>query len=398
MMKLDSKHGEVIIYAQTIEQEAVSQIKEMADSPLGENAHIRIMPDAHAGAGCVIGTTMRITDKVCPNTVGVDIGCGMETVHLAEKDIDLQKLDETIRNYIPSGFDIRTTPHDYAASVNLGELRCRNGVDMERAYNSIGTLGGGNHFIEVDKDEQGQLYLIVHSGSRHLGIEVANYYQEKAYELLSRPDKSEIKRIVERLKSEKRQNEIQQALAEYQKSISCVPKALAYCEGALFDDYIHDMRIIQSFADFNRKAMIAEIITQVDLHTMNAFTTIHNYIDTENMILRKGAVSAQAGQKLLIPINMRDGSLICIGKGNPDWNYSAPHGAGRLYSRSKARELFSVEEYAATMTSVFTTCVNENTIDEAPFVYKNAEEIVSCIEPTVEILHRITPVYNFKAN
>lgn len=401
MITLSGKYNTANVYTDVIDENAISQIIELLNQPFTAGQKIAIMPDVHAGAGCVIGTTMTITDKVVPNLVGVDIGCGMKTVQLHQKDIDLKELDEIIRNYIPSGFDIRKDAHPFAKTfadhINLENLRCHKSINIKRAYNSIGTLGGGNHFIEVDKDEEGNLYLIVHSGSRHLGVEVAKYYQEKAYEMLSKPNKEETKAIVEKLKSENRQSEIRQTLAAYHDSKPCVPKALAYCEGSLFEDYIHDMEIVQKFAAVNREAMIAEILTRMRLSPVNAFTTIHNYIDTENMILRKGSVSAQAGERLLIPINMRDGSLICIGKGNPDYNFSAPHGAGRLYSRAQARASFTVEDYAKEMNGIYTTSVNSSTLDECPMAYKSLSDITDNITDTVDIVARITPIYNFKA-
>ena len=403
MITIKSKYEVVKIFASTIEEDAINQISDLANSPLGENAHIRIMPDCHAGAGCTIGTTMKITDKICPNLVGVDIGCGMEVVALNEKKIDFKNLDWIINTYIPSGRSIHTKQRgsDTFYIKMLSKLNCAADVDIEKAARSIGTLGGGNHFIEVDKDNEDNLYLIVHSGSRHLGVEVAQYYQKKAYKTLCTPDENKIKEIVEILKQQNRQSEISQALIEYKKSLdNDIKPSLAYCEKQLMLDYIHDMRIVQNFALFNRHTIVSEILTRIDepISVKNQFSTIHNYIDTENMILRKGAVSAKKGERLIIPINMRDGSLICVGKGNEDWNYSAPHGAGRLFSRKAAREKFSINDYKAQMEGIYSSSVNKATIDECPMAYKNMSEIVENIKDTVEIEKVIKPVYNFKAS
>ena len=403
MITIKSKYEDVKIFASTVEEEAIKQITELANSLLGENAHIRIMSDCHAGTGCTIGTTMKITDKICPNLVGVDIGCGMEVVALNEKKIDFKNLDWIINTYIPSGRSIHTKQRssDTFYIAMLSKLNCAADVDIEKAARSIGTLGGGNHFIEVDKDNEDNLYLIVHSGSRHLGVEVAQYYQKKAYKTLCTPDEDKIKEIVEILKQQNRQSEISQALIEYKKSLdNDIKPSLAYCERQLMLDYIHDMRIVQNFALFNRYAIVSEILTRIDepISVKNQFSTIHNYIDTENMILRKGAVSAKKGERLIIPINMRDGSLICVGKGNEDWNYSAPHGAGRLLSRKAAREKFSINDYKAQMEGIYSSSVNKATIDECPMAYKDMSEIVENIKDTVEIEKVIKPVYNFKAS
>ncbi|MCH5204623.1 MAG: RtcB family protein [Oscillospiraceae bacterium] len=397
MMILKGKYAAANVYASVVDETAVSQIIELLNQPFAAESNIAIMPDVHAGAGCVIGTTMTLKDKVVPNLVGVDIGCGMETVRLEERELDFAALDKAIHENIPSGFNIRTSPHKYAKDINLEELYCRSSVNITKALNSIGTLGGGNHFIEVDKDDGGNLYLIIHSGSRHLGLETAKYYQNEAYARLSKPDKNVIDKIIAELKAQNRQQEIRKALAEYMGRIPKISKDLAYCEGESFEHYIHDMKIVQRFAVLNRKAMVDEIMGALGLHAAEQFTTIHNYIDTENMILRKGSVSAQKGEKLLIPINMRDGSLICIGKGNPDYNYSAPHGAGRLFSRSQAKETFTVEDYAMEMKGIYTTSVNRATLDECPMAYKSIDDIVSNLDDTVEIENRIKPVYNFKA-
>lgn len=356
------------------------------------------MPDIHAGAGCTVGTTMTITDKVVPNLVGVDIGCGMETVHLREQHLELQKLDKLIRAKIPSGFSIREKAHRYFDEIDLTELYCYRQINPLRAEKSLGTLGGGNHFIEVDRDDEGGLYLVIHSGSRHLGLEVAAWYQNEAYQRLNKSSKSDEAALIAKLKSEGRDKEIQKAIRKLKNTKqTSIPKPLAYAEGELFEQYIHDMRIIQRFAVLNRRAIADDILKGMGLHAQDSFTTIHNYIDTDAMVLRKGAVSAKAGERLLIPINMRDGSLICIGRGNEDWNCSAPHGAGRLMSRSQAKQSFTVSEFKHQMDGIYTTSVGKATLDECPMAYKRMEDIVSNIGETVRIERIIRPVYNFKA-
>ncbi|MBR3418670.1 MAG: RtcB family protein, partial [Oscillospiraceae bacterium] len=361
-------------------------------------AKIRIMPDVHAGAGCTIGTTMTVTDTAIPNLVGVDIGCGMETVRLKEKHIELQKLDKLIYRSIPSGFSVRETPHRFASRFAPELLYCADKIHVPRMMLSIGTLGGGNHFIEADQSEDGSIYLVIHSGSRHLGVEVAKYYQEEAYRQLNAASKDEVDALIATLKAQGKETQIQKALKKLKaEKRTDVPKHLAYTAGRLFEQYIHDMKLTQEFAMLSRKAMIDELIRGMGLHIAEQFTTIHNYIDTEHMILRKGAVSARAGEKLLIPMNMRDGSLICTGKGNDEWNQSAPHGAGRLMSRSDAKASFTVSEFKKQMAGIYTTSVGSGTLDECPMAYKPMEAITGCIGDTVEINEIIRPIYNFKA-
>lgn len=381
-----------------LEDNVISQIQTLCNQYYTKESKIRIMPDVHAGAGCTIGTTMTITDKIVPNLVGVDIGCGMETVQLKQKHIELQKLDKLIYEKIPSGFSIHKTPHAFADEIDLSQLRCAKFVNIQRAYCSIGTLGGGNHFIEVNQNDMGTLYIVVHSGSRHIGLEVANYYQKAGYEKLNQNDKNSINQLIAQYHAQHRQKEIQSALKALKKQVlTNIPYALAFVEGNLFDDYIHDMKLIQQFAVLNRKAILHTILKGMNLKAEETFTTIHNYIDTDTMILRKGAVSAKKGEKLLIPINMRDGSLICEGKGNPDWNESAPHGAGRIMSRTQAKKAFTVSEFKKQMKGVYTSSVNKNTLDECPMAYKTMEDIVRNITPTAEIKEIIKPIYNFKA-
>jgi RNA-splicing ligase RtcB len=386
-MNYNTKHGNIEIYAKTVEQEAISQILEMANSPLGENAHIRIMPDCHAGAGCVIGTTMLITDKVCPNLVGVDIGCGVD---LVKTDIDfenrLEELDEAIRKYIPFGMETHSTEKEW----NFEDLYCWEHLDLQaksRAKTALGTLGGGNHFIEAYKDG----WLSVHSGSRNIGYKVAEYYQKLAEKRIKEYNSNLLKEKIKTIEPKMRE--------EWLKSNKIsLNKDLCYLTDEDMRAYLHDVATMQKFANDNRMEMLSKITMVMGGKILEHINSIHNYIDTENMILRKGAISAQDGQLLVIPLNMRDGLLLCKGKGNPEWNYSAPHGAGRLYSRSKAKETFTVEEYAEQMKGIFSTCINESTIDEAPFVYKDYQEIMECVEPTVEILDRLIPIFNFKAS
>lgn len=362
IIEVQGKHNIAVVYTKNVEDDTIEQIRTLCDQEFTQNSKIRIMPDVHIGVGCTIGTTMTIKDKVVPNLVGVDIGCGVEVVKLKNTRIELEKLDKLIYTKIPSGFNIRKTEHHYTDQINLDDLRCKKKVNLNRAKLSIGTLGGGNHFIEANKDSKGKIYLVVHSGSRNIGNEVARFYQNEA-----------IKNVAED-----------------------IPKTLAYLEGSLFDDYIHDMKIIQEYATVNRKAIIHEIVKGMGLKVDEGFTTIHNYINTEDMILRKGAVSSKKDEIFLVPINMRDGSLICKGKGNPDWNYSAPHGAGRLMSRSQAKESLTLSEFKKTMHGIYTTSVNKNTLDECPHAYKPMEEIVANTEGTLEVLEHIVPIYNFK--
>ena len=398
MIEVVGQYNTAICYTGELEAAAAGQIQAVCDQPAFADSKIRIMPDVHAGMGCTIGTTMTVTDKIVPGMVGVDIGCGMETVALAETQLDFARLDALIRTRIPCGFQIRNTPHPLHTQVDLTRLRCAPYVNQERAQKSIGTLGGGNHFIEVDRGSDGKLYLVVHSGSRHIGNEVAKYYQDEGRKAFWGGARHQVEAVVAQLKAEGRYREIQPTVDRLRAEHSIdIPRELAYVQGRLFEDYIHDMKIIQHFAALNRKAMVDVIVEGMGLTVLEQFTTIHNYIDTEHMILRKGAVAAYEGQKLLIPINMRDGSLICLGKGNPDWNCSAPHGAGRIMSRKDARKQLDLEEYRAQMAGIYTTCVDRATLDEAPMAYKGMEEIISHIGPTAQILERIVPVYNFKA-
>ena len=398
MIQIKGKYAEATIYTDLVDQPSISQVMELCNQEFAVGQKIRLMPDIHAGAGCTIGTTMTIGNKIVPNLVGVDIGCGMAVAVLKEKHIELQRLDKVIRKFVPSGFSVRDTVHPFVDYVELHNLKCVNHINLDRAEKSIGTLGGGNHFIEVDKDEDGTLYLIVHSGSRHLGVEIASYYQKLAYEQLNSCSRSEVDELVKRLKSEGKQRQIESEIKKLKSTKrTSVPKNLAYVEGKAFDEYIYDMKIAQYYAMLNRRAMINVILKVMKLHAVDEFTTIHNYIDLDNMILRKGAVSAQKGERLIIPINMRDGSLICVGKGNPEWNCSAPHGAGRLMSRAQAKESFTVSQFQKEMSGIYTTSVGRETLDECPMAYKPMESILQNIMDSVEVQKVIRQIYNFKA-
>ncbi|MDA1584854.1 RtcB family protein [Bacillus cereus group sp. TH230-1LC] len=395
MLKLQGKYNEAKVFTNNVDETATGQIIDLCNQEFVKDSQIRIMPDTHAGAGCTIGTTMTIQDKIVPNLVGVDIGCGMEVVVIDKKkeEINFDYLDEIIRKFVPSGFRIRDKEHRFSKMIDFDRVRAP--FTLQRAQKSIGTLGGGNHFIELNEDDKGNVYIVIHSGSRNLGKQIAEYYQNFAYEQLI--DVTSMKdEIIKRLTEEGRAKEIQETLRGIQKPK--IRKELAYLEGQGFKDYMNDMNIAQKYAALNRKAMIDEIVTKMDWKVTDQFTTIHNYIDIENMILRKGAISAQKDERVIIPINMRDGSIIAFGKGNPDWNFSGPHGAGRIMSRKKAKELLSLEDFQNTMTEVWTTSVAESTIDEAPMVYKPMNEIIENTKETIDIKHIIKPLYNFKAN
>lgn len=395
-ISVKGKYNEAIIYTENVEEQAVAQIIELCNQEFVRDSEIRVMSDCHQGAGCTIGTTMTIKDKIVPNLVGVDIACGIECVQLKEKEIDLLKLDKIIHKHIPAGFNIRKEYHSYVNKIDLDKLKCIKNINKERALLSIGTLGSGNHFQELNKDDEGNLYLVVHSGSRNLGKQVAEYYQKLAYENLVDHGKL-TQELTKKLRIEGREKEIQNEIAKIKK-FPKISKELAYLEGEFFNNYLHDMRIVQLYAELNRKAMINEIVSLMSLNIVEQFTTVHNYIDLDFMILRKGAISAQLGEKVLIPMNMRDGSLICVGKGNLDWNYSAPHGAGRLMSRSKAKENIALSDFVFEMRNVFSTTVNKSTLDEAPMAYKPMQEIMENIKDTVEVIKVIKPIYNFKSS
>lgn len=367
MIIIEGKYNTAKVFVDEIEEGARLQIKTMLDQPFVENSKIRVMPDVHAGAGSTIGTTMTIRDKVVPNLVGVDIGCGMLTSKIKVRKIDFSTLDTVIHCKIPSGFSIRNKAHEYVKYVDVNKLKIRrNGkndkkLNIKRAERSIGTLGGGNHFIEINQDENNDLYLVIHTGSRNIGNQVASLYQREAMKMTPHQ-----------------------------------PKSLAYLEGEKYSDYLHDMKIMQEYAVYNRLAIRDIIVESMGWEIIDEFTTIHNYVDLKNMILRKGAVSAQKGEKILIPLNMRDGSLIAIGKGNPDWNYSAPHGAGRVLSRTEAKRVLSLENFKKSMSQVYSTSINKQTIDESPEAYKDKSIVTDNIHDSAEIIAHLKPLYNFK--
>ena len=377
------------IFAHTIEEEALQQIHKLNECEAYKDSTIRIMPDAHAGKGCTIGSVIQFKDKVVPCTIGVDISCGMLVTELGKVDIDLAELDRVVNEKIPSGFNI----HDKAvACFNLDFVA--DIKDKDYLLRSIGTLGGGNHFIELDADDEGNKYLVIHSGSRNLGVQVCNYYQNIAIRKLS-DNGAERKEIIEKLKKEGRQREIKEALRNIPRIVT--ENDLAYIEGDDLSDYLHDMLSCASYAKLNRETMATIICNSLGLEPKEQFTTLHNYIEIWSNTIRKGAISAQIGEKVIIPMNMRDGSLICIGKGNEDWLCSAPHGAGRLMSRKKAKETLSMDDFKQSMDGVYSTSVCYDTLDEAPMAYKTKEEIMDCIKPTVDVLRVIKPLYNFKA-
>ncbi len=401
MFEIKGKVNTAICYATVVEEEAIEQIRRMCGYEFTEHAKIRIMPDVHAGKGCTIGTTMTIHDKVVPNIVGVDIGCGMYTVELGKIDIDFKRVDEAA-HFIPSG---REVWEGRMERFDLTELRCyRNLKQTRRLERSLGTLGGGNHFIEIDVASDGTKYLVIHSGSRNLGKQVAEYYQSLAIDLNVGKEDYFMKReaLIRTYKEQGRRSEIQKALKAMEKEWMAkeptLPADLCYLYGNYMEDYLYDVEVCQHFARRSRERMAEIILERTGMTALSAFHTIHNYINTREMILRKGAIAAHEEELVLIPINMRDGSVLARGKGNPEWNYSAPHGAGRIMSRAKARETLDLEAYKKTMEGIYTTSVNEATIDEAPMAYKSLEDIIDVIRESVEVIDILKPVYNFKAS
>ena len=401
MLEIKGKVSTAVCYAAVVEDEAIEQIRRMCDHDFTANSKIRIMPDVHAGKGCTIGTTMTIEDKVVPNIVGVDIGCGMYTVELGKIDIDFEAVDAAA-HYIPSG---KSVWEGRKERFDLTALRCyRNLKDTKRLERSLGTLGGGNHFIEIDVGADGTKYLVIHSGSRNLGKQVAELYQQLAVDLNLGKEEYFQKRdeIIRTYKEQGRRKEIQGVLKQLDKEWTdkepTIPADLCYLYGSYMDDYLHDVEICQDFARRSREKMAEIILERTGMTALSAFHTIHNYINTEEMILRKGAIAAHKDELVLIPINMRDGSVLAKGKGNPQWNYSAPHGAGRLMSRTKAKEILDLEDYKKTMEGIYTTSVNESTLDEAPMAYKALEDIIDVIADSVDIIDILKPIYNFKAS
>ena len=391
MFEIKGKVATAICYAKVVEDEAIEQIRRMCDYDLTKGSKVRIMPDVHAGKGCTIGTTMTITDKICPNIVGVDIGCGMYTVKLQEQVLDFEKIDEAC-HYVPSGMNVWEGRME---RFDLTQLKCYRALrDTKRLERSLGTLGGGNHFIEVDRAKDGTYYLVIHSGSRNLGKQVAEIYQQLAIDLHAGKE--------EYFKEQGRRAEIQETLKQlkqdYETQDLDAPDDICWLYGSFMDDYLHDVEICQRFARRSRERMAEIIIERTKLTAVESFHTVHNYIDVDEMILRKGAIAAHAGEKILIPINMRDGSVLAVGKGNVEWNNSAPHGAGRIMSRTKAKQSIDLEEYKASMQGIYSTSVNADTLDEAPMAYKSLADIIDVIRDSVEIIDIMKPVYNFKAS
>jgi tRNA-splicing ligase RtcB (3'-phosphate/5'-hydroxy nucleic acid ligase) len=398
VIKITGSQTEAKVFSNYPQDTALEQIKELCNQAFLKDTKISIMPDYHAGKGCVIGTTIQLRDKVVPNLVGVDVGCGVLTVKLQDKKVDFNKLDQVIRTYVPSGMELHTdetVEFINTSFPDVKEFKAEHILSQNRSLYSLGTLGGGNHFIEVSIDSEGHHYLTIHTGSRYVGSKIATYYQKVAVANLRGQDLAE---IIEKLKAEGRQREIQAAIAAYKEKNPVIPPDLAYLEGEDFTHYIHDMKLAQLFAKANREEIARAITANMGFEELDRFDTVHNYIDTENLILRKGAVSAQKGERLIIPINMRDGSILAVGKGNEDWNFSAPHGAGRVLSRTKAMKTLNMDEFHNTMKGVWTTSVSEETLDEAPMAYKSMNEILEKVEESVEIAAFIKPVYNFKAS
>lgn len=389
----------VKIFAKTVEDMAALQIEEMSKCDAYKDCTIRVMPDCHAGKGCTIGTVIELKDQVVPNTVGVDIGCGMLVACFEHAEVDLKKLDEVINEFVPSGFNIHKEAIEQMPELLF--LKAKSVINIDNDYRSLGTLGGGNHFIEANMDKDGRFYIVIHSGSRNLGVRVCDYYQQKGIEaastMASQVDEKQRAELIKRLKDEGRQKDIQSELNKLEKPL--FNGELAGIGPEWIGDYLHDMMIAQRYAALNREVIMRTICKKMELVSYDRFHTVHNYIDNSmnRLTVRKGAVRAMRGERLIIPMNMRDGSLICVGKGNPDWLYSAPHGAGRLMSRKKAFQTLDVEQFKSEMKDVYSTSVCPETLDESPMVYKPMQEIIDCIEPTVEVLEVIKPVYNFKA-
>lgn len=391
---IKGKYSDAKVFTNNIDEMTISQIEEFLNEELTKQANVRIMPDCHAGKGAVIGTTMKVIDRVVPNLVGVDIGCGMLCVEIQKQDIDFAKLDTVVRALVPSGQSIRTSAHEFTKNLKLDNVL--SNFSKDTAVLSLGTLGGGNHFIEMNKTEDGRLYLVIHSGSRHLGAKVANYHQKKAIESLS-TDKEGLDQLIAQLKSEGRHKEIHDAIKSYKSTQPIVPNDLAYLTGPLMENYFNDLQIAQDYAKWNRAAMVQVLLEAMNFKEVGRIDTVHNYIDLEHMILRKGAISARKDEMVLIPINMRDGSLLAKGKGNDDWNQSGPHGAGRILSRTKAKQLLQLNDFTDTMKDVYTTSVTQDTIDESPFAYKTMQEIMDNTKDTIDIQSVLKPIYNFKA-
>ena len=393
---IEGKYTNAKVFTNNIDEVTIDQVKTFLDQEFTKDCKVRIMPDCHAGKGAVIGTTMEIKDKVCPNLVGVDIGCGMLCIEIKNQNVhfDFEKLDQTVRTLIPAGQFSRTTTHDFIKHIQLSSVLAP--IEPSKVALGLGSLGGGNHFIELNQSPDGRLFLVIHSGSRSLGVRVANYHQKVAIASHD-TSKAEIKSIIQQLKREGREKEIQQAIQAFTPSRNNVPDELAYLTGEKMEHYLHDLKIAQEFAKWNRAAMAQEIMKAMQFEEVGRIDTVHNYIDLDHMILRKGAISARKDELVLIPINMRDGSLLAKGKGNDNWNQSGPHGAGRILSRSKAKSLLKLEDFKETMKDVYTTSVEFDTIDESPFAYKSMNEIIENTQDTIEVQEILKPLYNFRS-
>ncbi len=404
-MKIKGKYGEAKVFAKNVEEDCQLQIKKLLDQDFIEGSKVRIMPDVHQGIGCVIGFTADMKDKLIPNIVGVDIGCGILTVKLGEAYLDLPKLDKVIKESIPAGFNVFDRKE--AKFEKLTDLYCyRELENIKRIERSIGTLGGGNHFIEVAEDSKGDKYLLIHTGSRNLGKQVADYYQDLAVDLCSGKEDFFIRKekIIRDYKDQGRRGEIKKALIELEKEYEGLepkyPKDICFLTGQYREDYLHDMKICQEYASLNRKTIGDIILRQVtgrEVEDYEYFETVHNYIDFEDNIIRKGAVSARLGEEILIPINMRDGSILARGKGNEDWNQSVPHGAGRLLSRKQAKKRHSLDRFIKDMEGIYTTSISEKTLDENPRAYKPMKSILEFLGETAEVVDILKPIYNFKS-
>lgn len=399
-MELRGKYATAKVFTHNIEQQAMDHIQQFVDNEITDGAKVRIMPDVHEGKGAVIGTTIDINSmdypKVCPNVVGVDIGCGIMAYKIENKNIDLNKLDKVVHNRVPAGHNVHggyqwNTLFDYLID-NITFFDEMGSEKQDRIFRSLGTLGSGNHFVELDRDENGDYWLLVHSGSRNLGVQVATYHQKIAEKNIQRKD---FDKVIDQLKQEGRYKEIQSTINKMKQNNPVINKELAYLEGNQLDDYLNDMYSTYLYAVQSRKNMLLEIVQSMDFKILDSFDSVHNIIGADK-IIRKGATQAKKGQRLIIPLNMKDGSLICEGLGNADWNYSTPHGAGRVMSRTQARKKLNIDQYKNEMNDVYTTCVNEETIDEAPEVYKSAREIIDNIGNTAKVIHRLKPIYNFK--
>ena len=395
------------IFAKTVEQEVHDQLNKLFSVNAFKDAKVRIMPDTHSGKGCVIGFTAKLGDKVIPNLVGVDIGCGMYVCKLGKIDVSdkvLSELDKFIRENVPSGMSANDDKH-CVGFAKLQDLKMWKSLrNVEHLYCSVGSLGGGNHFIELNKDSEGNVYLVIHTGSRNLGQQVCRYYQAIAVDdcnVKSEEVKAKTEQLIAEYKESLRHKEIKDAIRELREKFASakkIPDDLCYLEGAHRDDYLHDMKICQEYAVKNREEIARRILEYLHIEPVDKFHTVHNYIDFEDGIVRKGAIRCNKGEKVIIPLNMRDGSIIGIGKGNEEWNCSGPHGAGRLMSRSKAREAISMADFKDAMDGIFTTSVNESTLDESPMAYKDAGEIIELVKDTIDIVEVIRPIYNFKAS